>query len=532
MKLLKTPFVWLCVVFLAGCSRCGGGAGGGKAVELARLLPKNAEAVILVPDVAKLGERLTSLEKLKIANFAAQMQGLPSAKELTNAVTQQIGVDIRSKEALEDAGFDPSRGMAFVLLPQDQGYSVIATRDAEKLRAMVEKLSRDRLGVTSVDTQKQEGAELTRFASARGPVAAMWVKDGWAVIAAQPLADRIGALAQVQPGASLADEPNFAKGLARLPSDRHLVAYLPQASGMAQRAMLHSAALSVRLGDDALSFIADVPWPDTRASLASLEKREGTPPYAALPKDAFAVAQYSGDFSALDGIWPWLVGSRRTQVLEAAGFDVKNEVLGNLQPGGVLSLSLSPIVNLAAGLPMDPRRANPFRTLHLVAAALVKDAAKAQATLEKVPRVAPQLGATVTAEDRGGQKVYATEYSQGEGLHFALTGNTLVSGAPMPRLLDAVAAVKQGGGEPPIEDPALRNVLGGEVFTFVVDLRKLAEQVKALPSSAWGVGGFAIKATTVRWLEATSDLHAITGSVHPKEGALQTELHLRIGAGQ
>lgn len=531
MKPLQNLCLLLCLALLAGCSRCGGGAGG-KAVELARLLPRNAEAVILIPDVATLGERLSALEKLKIANFAAQLQGLPSAKELTDALTRQVGVDIRSRAALEEAGFDPARGMAFVLLPEDQAYTLIATRDGGKLKAMVEKLTRDRLGVTQVATEKQDGAELTRFSGARGPVASLWVKDGWALLAAQPLGDRISSLAQPAAGTSLADEPNFARGLARLPQERHLVAYLPQASGIAQRAMLHSASLAVRISDEAISLVTDLPWPDTRASLASLERRDGPPPYAALPKDAFAVAQFSGDFAALDGIWPYLVGQRRAQLLGNAGLDVKNEVLGNLKPGGVLSLSLSPVVNLAAGLPMDPRRANPLRTLHLVAAAGVKDAAKAQATLEKLPAAAPGLGAQVTAEDRGGQKVFATEYSKGEGLHFALVGDTLVAGGPMPRLLDAVTAVKAGSGTAPIEDEALRKELGTEVFTFVIDLRKLAEQVKALPSSAWGVGGFAIKATTVRWLDAASDLRAITGSVHPKEGALQTELHLRIGAGQ
>jgi hypothetical protein len=52
--------------------------------------------------------------------------------------------------------------------------------------------------------------------------------------------------------------------------------------------------------------------------------------------------------------------------------------------------------------------------------------------------------------------------------------------------------------------------------------------VKALPPEAWGIGGFAIKATTVRWLEGMGDLRAITVGVNRKDKAVQAELTLRF----
>ncbi|MFY0580258.1 hypothetical protein ACN28S_43800 [Cystobacter fuscus] len=64
----------------------------------------------------------------------------------------------------------------------------------------------------------------------------------------------------------------------------------------------------------------------------------------------------------------------------------------------------------------------------------------------------------------------------------------------------------------------------------MLDLRKLAEAVKALPSEAWGIGGFAIKATTVRFLDATDDLRAVTLAVSGKDKALQAELTLWLAA--
>jgi hypothetical protein len=62
----------------------------------------------------------------------------------------------------------------------------------------------------------------------------------------------------------------------------------------------------------------------------------------------------------------------------------------------------------------------------------------------------------------------------------------------------------------------------------LLDLRRFSDAVKALPSSAWGIGGFAIKATAVRWLDATDDLRALTMSLSRKDKALQAELSLRL----
>jgi len=72
----------------------------------------------------------------------------------------------------------------------------------------------------------------------------------------------------------------------------------------------------------------------------------------------------------------------------------------------------------------------------------------------------------------------------------------------------------------------LRGALKDPVLGVVVDLRRLSDAVKALPSEAWGIGGFAIKATTVRWLDATDDLRAVTLGLSEKEKALQAELTL------
>ena len=46
--------------------------------------------------------------------------------------------------------------------------------------------------------------------------------------------------------------------------------------------------------------------------------------------------------------------------------------------------------------------------------------------------------------------------------------------------------------------------------------------------AATDLGGFAIKATTLRWLDATDDLEAITAGLESKAGAVQIQLVLSL----
>jgi len=71
-------------------------------------------------------------------------------------------------------------------------------------------------------------------------------------------------------------------------------------------------------------------------------------------------------------------------------------------------------------------------------------------------------------------------------------------------------------------------VLMGKPVAAVLDFAALAKAIRNLPTSAWGVGGFAIKATTLRWLDALDDLRAITAGAYAKEGAVQVEVDLRF----
>ncbi|HEX8438707.1 MAG TPA: hypothetical protein VF697_26610, partial [Archangium sp.] len=166
-----------------------------------------------------------------------------------------------------------------------------------------------------------------------------------------------------------------------------------------------------------------------------------------------------------------------------------------------------------------------FRYVHLVVVGESKDTTSIPATLEKVPAIAPRFGAEVKPSELGGQRVYLTSYRQGEGAHFAAVGDKVVMAAPQSRLEAALTGLKGPAGQNPVAED-LRGVLQGPVLGAVLDWRRLSDAVKGLPSEAWGIGGFAIKATTVRWLEATDDLRAVTLGLSEKEKAVQAELTL------
>jgi hypothetical protein len=518
---------------LAGCSKCGKPAAVVPGPELTRYLPKDAQAALVVPDLGAVGEKLKVLEALKIAAFVAQLQGFGDAHEYAQALMGQLGVDLRSREELAKIGLDPSRGLAVAVLDQEKFYTVVGLKDAAKLEAFLLSLAKNRLGAGVTNTRTENGVKLTWFSQMTGtaPRLGFIVQDGFAFIAAESSVMGLPGFVALPAEKSLAKDAALAAQLARLPAARDLWAYVPPTSQLAKEGPLGGGAFAVTLTADALTVKADLPWPLDEKALGSLEAKPGADLLPLLPPDAFLAARFSGDPKLVATYWGKLVGPHLLIAFNNSGFDFKGEVLDNLKPGAVAALSVAPEAKLGAGMPeLDVRRTNPFRYVHLTAAGDLADPAKGLATLEKLPAIAPSFGAKIEAADKFGQKVFVTTYSQGEGVHFAQAADKVVAGAPLARLEEMLTRLGKKGDVGPgaIPDPSLKKAFEGHGVAAVVDLRRLAESVKALPSEAWGIGGFAYKATTVRWLDATDDLRAVTLSLDSKERALQGELTLRF----
>lgn len=527
-----TRLPWLLLLLaLAGCSRCGRAKVA--PVELTGLLTRDCEAALVVPQLGTLGEKLEGVEGLKVASFVAQLQGFGSAGEYSAALFSQIGVDLRSREDLAKAGIDPARGLAVVFLKGAQAYSVVAVGDERKLGELIERLAATRLGAKERRKVKEGGLERTELsATAGGPARLAYAfRDGHAFLAADASASLLPTFLAVTPATSLAADATLMASLERLPAARDLVVLVPPASTYLGGGKVAAATASATFTASSLDLRLDVPFPGMTDALRILSPKPAPPLLPQLPADAFLAGRFTGEATLLSGFTRYLLGPHLTGAFEEAGFDVKAEILDNLEPGGSFAVSLAPDVNLAGGMPeLDVRQTNPFRYVHFTAIAQAKDGQRAAATLEKLAPIGPRFGARITPAERGGRRVFLTAYSQGEGIHFAAAGDKVVMAAPVGRLDQLLAAASSpadpNGGA--LAASGLRSAFDGKAVAAVVDLRRLAESVRTLPPEAWGVGGFAMQKSALRWLEATDDLVAITLSAAAVESAVQAEVSLRI----
>lgn len=515
---------------LGACSRCGRSTSSSASQDIAAFLPTAAEAILVVPDLGQLGAKLILLEKIKLASLAAQLQGFSTAQEYVSALMNQAGVDLHSKGDLARLGIDPGRALAVARLPS-LTYAVVAVGDRKKFEEALAALARNRLGA-EVKARRDQGPQtLLSFSRAAGTPVLLGalLRDSFALVAAGEPSE-LTKYASLPATEAFAANAALSAALARLPAERDLYLHVPARSGEATSFGVSGVTVSASVSARAIGVHVDFARGNGARALAALRKRAGPSLVKHLPVDAFLVGGFSGDPQQLDGVWPRLLGPQVTQAIEQSGVDFKEQVLSNLKPGAAASLSLAPTA-VFSGLPeMDVRRANPFQVVQLVALAEVNDSPRARETLSKVPAIAAKLGARVATAVRGGRSIYVSEYSQGEGAHFAALGDKVVVASPLSRMDAVLARLGVGGAENsgPVADSAMRKLFEDSAVAAVLDFPRLIKSIKDLPASAWGVGGFAIKATIVRWLDAMEDLEALTAAVSAQEGAVAADIELRL----
>ncbi|MBK7862753.1 MAG: hypothetical protein IPJ65_29915 [Archangiaceae bacterium] len=520
----------LVVVLLLGatacskCGRAGGGAAGAASGGVERVLPVGANAYLIVPSVEQLGQKLQLVEQLKVASFVAQTAGVDDAHAYVDALVHDLGIDPRSREQLDKIGL-LAGAPAGVAIMDDEGSSMVALpiKDEGRIGSFIRTFSANRLGASMVEDKTENGVTVHRFMGNGGAHLAWAAAHGYALIASRKAVDQLAGWAARAEGDTLAKDTSLPASLKRLPRSPDLVVYLPPGSkAMMALPVAHLVAV-VTLDAGAFTVSTDSPWGGDKASLSVFEPaRQSVSLAGLLPHDAFLVARFTGESSQLLPIIKPLLGTTLTRALAQGGFDL-GQALEQVAPGAVLGLSLAPTAQMGAGLPdLDVRRTNPFSFVHLSGVAPVKSAAVVEPALAKLAEVAPGFGAQMTLKDG----VYVTTYSQGEGVHFAAAGDRVLFGAPLSRVMALKAANERAPGTAADGNSALES----SAVAVAVDLRKLSDAVRELPVSAWGIGGFAIKATTVRWLDNTDDLRAVTVTVGTAEGAVQSRVSLLLGA--
>lgn len=533
--MIRHPFARYAAALLlasSACSKCQQRPGT-KGPDIPAHLSTEGELILWVPDLALIGDRISALESLKFANFISQLQGFPSGRDLVTELMRQIGLDLRQKEQLRQTGIDASNGMGVVLFDQNDGYSVVSIKDAAKFEEFVANVARTRLGLTSRAAVASRAGNVITFAPAQGapPIVGYLLSERLAFVASSRSISRLAEWSALALDHSLGRNAGYRASLGRLGGHYDLSCFFPASSALSQRFRATGVTLLASLSLPQVLLRADLTVPPTVIPLETLEVQTGPDLTSYLPADAFAMARFQGSPGRLESVWPGLVGPSVERAVRDSGFDLKTEVLDNLKPGWVAAISVAPNIQLGGGIPqLDVRRTNPFGFLHLVALGEVKNSAKANATLEKIPGIAERFGARVTLEEVKGRRVYLSSYSQGEGVHFAVVADKAVIAGPRSRLEGALDAFdgksKVAAGVP--TDPAIKTALSEGSLSVVIDLHQLASSVRDLPINAWGLGGFAIKASAIRWLDAVEDLRAVTFNASSKDGAIQAVLGLRF----
>jgi len=332
-------------------------------------------------------------------------------------------------------------------------------------------------------------------------------------------------LATLKDEEALSTDPSYKAALDRVGVRPDALAWLPPGCPLLEKLPVTQALLTATMTPQAFSLQLDAPLKDDAPGLAALTPKDGGADLLGLlPRDAFLVVRFEGDPTALAPYTNTLLGPHLSRAFSEGGLDLKTEVLEKLKPGAVVSLSLAPRPPMDRGLPsFDIRQTNPFSYAQLAGAAPV-DPAGADETLSKVASLAPRFGAEMKKVERDGKTTFLTSYSQGEGVHFARKDGVVVFASPVQRLDELLHSDGKGGSPVP--------GLGDGALALTADLVKLAGAVRELPSDAWGIGGFAIKATTVRWLDATDDLKAVSLTLSAKDKTLSAKVVLALGAPQ
>jgi hypothetical protein len=148
--------------------------------------------------------------------------------------------------------------------------------------------------------------------------------------------------------------------------------------------------------------------------------------------------------------------------------------------------------------------------------------------LQKIAAIAPQFGARLEEHDSEGAKIFTTRYRLGEGASVALKdGFVLAAGGAgqMELALSRVGAPEKGLQ---ISEPSARKELEAGGSLIFVDVAKLVHAIRELPDSAYGIGGFAVKAAALRWLDAIEEITSLRLASHLAGQSLHAHLALTL----
>lgn len=545
VNLRRLSLLAIALAFALGA--CSGGCKGKEpeapATAIA-FLPQQPQGLVHVPDLQKLGETAKALEGTKLAELAAAAAGAQDTEQIARPLVGQLGFDPRKPEGFAEAGIDGKRGLAVGTDEKGAQLLVIGVADAGRFDGYVARLAarfgagtRGEGAYTGTPEVPVPAVKVTTFA---GPDAAVKVgyaiRDGYAVIASDASAVEAVGRSISRPWAqSLANSPVYRKIAGKLGA-RDAYVWMPEGvkvRGRIAQGFDKGLALGVSAARTGVNVRALIPRGALElAVLQPAGKVAGGELVKLVPGNDFLAFRLGGEPQALQPILESVLPRGIFSRLRRAGIDPGAEVLSLLQPGVVVGIGLNPDIDLSGGLPQEASvsRTNPFDFVHAVVYAKVKDPAKAQAVLEKLAAGGDKFQMQVASEESEGAKIYKATYAAGEGMTWALLGDTLVATGGKGTFAKARARLANAGAENPftVADPNAKKVFEGSASAAHLDMPKLAQALRAIPESAYGVGGFRLKAIVETWTGLLDEVKGITASFSVDDEGLVVDADLGL----
>jgi len=573
------------LTILAGCGGCRSKGADGPPLTAAAFLPAKPRSVVLVPEPAKLGAIAQSLEQTKLAGLAASAAGARGTAELMRPLVSQLGFDPRTPEGFAQAGIDGGRGLAFGGDGSGGEVLVIAVADPAKFSAYVEGLAGRQGGLTKGVVPYEgspeapvEKRDIHIFSDSSGRLkVAFGIRDGFAVISSgEGAVDAVGLSLSRPAGQALDASPAFLR-ISRKLGDRQLYAWMPGGTG-AGRNKRFEGGLAVGIAASAGGVNARVLIPRGPLEVAMIRplgKVAGLELMSQLSVDDFLAIRLGGEPVSLQPLLGEILPRSVSTGLRRAGIKPVPDILALLQPGAVLGFSINPEVDLSGGLPTDPSiaRTNPFSFVHMSLVAKVKDPVRAAEVLQLLAENGDKFKMEIASREDGGVEVYNARYRAGEGMSWALIGDTLLAtggegaferararlaassgagatagdgagsasgagasdrggrGAPQ----QAQAALSKGSQERGpggtafrIEEPAARAIFETAGSAAHLNMPRLTSALRDLPASAYGVGGFRLKEVMGTWVELLDEVKGVTASFSIDEMGLVVDADLGL----
>jgi hypothetical protein len=509
----------------AGCGRCGPGASG---AGPERYVPRDAPAVVVVPELGRAAREAAALHR-----GAGAFPGTAEVAAWRDAVAAQLGLDPLDPEALEANGLHPDRGAAVAWLLPGPGAAardgtqllVLPVADARKVDALLGRLARERLGAGVRTEEDGAGRTVVTFRAAPGAPAslAFSLANGTAlVVPGAGGAEAVAAAATRAHEASLAGSAAYDRARRVLGEDRAVIFWIPPDSPAVPREwpLRGGVAAGLTGSETRVRAVLAALLGNREPGVGSLAAsgNEGAAFAKRLDPRAAIVLRFDGDPATLGRLaLPYLPARERVR-FAALGLDLQRDLFDQALPGAAGAIRLNPGLRVPA-LSEAAFRADPLRALQFEAVVRLRDPAAAQAVSTRLAR--------------GGGPPWRIASAAGE-FAWRIDGDRLaIVGGEAGDLDRLVARLDGGGGYRPRSEAAgdaLEAGLGG----LVVDPANLVAQARALPASAFGTGpsGFVLRSVIERVLEPASRLTAISARAELVEGTLRVALEVEAPASQ